>query len=228
MKNFVLYCSLLGVATLVLFSCTMEKRVHRPGYHVEWKKSPSITQAKPETPKKQTENVVVPEENHTETASIFLEEESSAALGLVVDVGTIENRNLHQQTHSSLKSEAHAAVYSGTYIPATSQLRMGKKVMHVETTPEPANNIQDGGGSRLEVVGLLSMIFGIVAFLSFPYSWPVFGLAAFIMSIVSFSRFRRYPGEFSGRGFALAGFILSLVSLALFLGFWFIALLASL
>ena len=228
MKNFVLYCSLLGVATLVLFSCTMEKRVHRPGYHVEWKKSPSTTQTKPETPKKQTENLVEPEENRTETASVFSLEESSGASGLVADIGTIENRNLHQQTPLSLKSEAHSAVHSGTYFPATSQLRMGKKVMHAGTITEPATNTQDGGGSRLEVVGLLSMIFGIVAFLSFPYSWPIFGLAAFIMSIVSFSKFRRYPGEFSGRGFALAGFILSLVSLALFLGFWFIALLASL
>src|SRR5690606_39295771 len=109
MKNFVLYCTLLGAFTFVLFSCTMEKRVHRPGYHVEWKKSPSTTHTKPEAPKKQTDNVVASEENHTETASVFLEEESSEASGLVADVGTFKNGSFHQQSRSALKSEAHAA-----------------------------------------------------------------------------------------------------------------------
>ncbi len=81
------------------------------------------------------------------------------------------------------------------------------------SAPRENGNVQSGtpaAGKRLEVLGLLSMIFGILGF--FIAGIPL-GLTAVILGFISMSKFASRPGEFMGRGFMIAGIIIGFVAI---------------
>jgi hypothetical protein len=73
-----------------------------------------------------------------------------------------------------------------------------------------ADGQSDWKPRKLEVVGLLSFIFSIVGLF---FAGIILGLAAFIMALISLSKFFHRPDEFMGKGFAIAGLIIGIVAI---------------
>lgn len=65
-------------------------------------------------------------------------------------------------------------------------------------------------GKKMEVLALLSMIFGIIGL--FIAGIPL-GIAALILSVISLTKFANNPGKFGGKGMAIAGMILGFVAI---------------
>lgn len=84
------------------------------------------------------------------------------------------------------------------------------------SAPQPSTGGERGitesaqKGKKMEVLGLLSMIFGIVGV--FIAGIPL-GIAALILSIISLTKFSNAPNRFSGKGMAIAGMILGFVAI---------------
>lgn len=84
------------------------------------------------------------------------------------------------------------------------------------SAPQPSSGGERGStesvesGKKMEVLGLLSMIFGIIGL--FIAGIPL-GIAALILSIISLTKFANNPGKFGGKGMAIAGMILGFVAI---------------
>lgn len=201
---------MIFLSVITVSSCTVEKRVHLPGYHVEWKTSPK-------------KNNVVLDQQKSESRHLLADQ---AGLQPKTDVvASIHETEVLADVSISRNIDVIPVAPSSNVLlpPYSEQYKSAPVESTIRYSSKPGSLMVQSTGERLEVLGLLSMIFGIVGFLSFPFTWPLFGLAALILSILSFSKFSRRPDEFMGRGFAITGFVLSLVSLLLFLGFWLIA-----
>lgn len=271
-----IYISFLLAVVLMFGSCTVEKRLYRSGYHVEWKTSSQKQQPTGEL-KAERKGAKSFELDHqpalaenSPTASIEIDNSDLFADGGVVEEVMVNIvREQKERIHFDNKSDKAQFTQACETLWLTDGRQLQVKLLEInptelkykrcdyqegpsvtvdrsevnrvvyadgsveliadtDTTVERKSSSSQNSksGRRLEVVGLLSMIFGVFALFSFPF-WPLFGLAALILSMVSFSKFRKNPGEFMGSGFAIAGITLALVSLVLFLGFWLIALIAT-
>lgn len=80
---------------------------------------------------------------------------------------------------------------------------------------------------KLEIMGLISMIVGIVglpiAFCCSLFALP-FPIASIILGIISFMKISKQPNEFKGKGFAIAGIILGVVVVLLAIGMFIVGL----
>jgi len=63
---------------------------------------------------------------------------------------------------------------------------------------------------KLEVLGLVSFISGIISLLIAPI---FFGVAAIILSVISLVKFSNNPGKYKGKGWAIVGLVLGIISL---------------
>jgi len=91
--------------------------------------------------------------------------------------------------------------------------RINHKLMRKYAQQDPPVRYIDqetGVKKKLEVLGLVGFIAGVVSLIIGPL---LFGLGAFILSVISLSKFTKYPGIYKGKGFAIAGLILGVISI---------------
>lgn len=259
MKNLSLMLILFAGTIFALQSCKVEKRVHRPGYHVEWKKSAPKSKANTELVKKKVE--IQPAER-IERSDFSFEEQNELLAGkdeaLVIEV-TKQIKALWSKTNESPVNERVYKENQNNKDQSLTQelcetivMTDGKEVLgHVtEITPDlirykkcnymegptisvrsqdvseiryPNGSVdvisgyqsadrsrKNDGETKLEVLGLLSMIFAIIGL--FVAGIPL-GLTSIILAAISFGKFARSPGRFKGQGFAIAGMIIGAVAI---------------
>ena len=103
MKYTNLFLALIVLLVGLSSSCKIEKRVHRPGYHVEWHKKPKSVQ-KPVAEEAQTEKAELTKAQHREQPSSQNEE------NLTTDVSGFDASVEVQNSISEMRSEAEALV----------------------------------------------------------------------------------------------------------------------
>lgn len=239
------------------YSCKVEKRVHRSGYHVEWYKgkgsqkqstSESVNDLNlsasqlPVAKEKATldielplpelsasaaldmEAIVLSGKSQAETSgkqanNTFLDEQTDCEVIVKTD-GTRISAVVREITSTQIKYQhcdypngpmvilEASAVDRIIYANGMEDIISGYNSGNVRGGS--ANQQSDWKPRKLEVVGLLSFIFAIVGLF---FAGIILGLAAFIMALISLSKFFQRPDEFMGKGFAIAGLIIGIVAI---------------
>lgn len=269
MKNPGLCFMLLAGAMLLLASCTVEKRLYRPGYHVEWKKSTSKTQQGDGMAEKKTAKSVEVNDDRqlADWSESELPAEELSGGDIMADVSTSDElmisalkrvesvlspkserkKQNHNESIADVQPNCETLVMIDGRELQVKLLEIGQEELKYKrcdypdgptvvvdrtdvdrviydngavdiisgySAPRDGGNVQSGRDNRttsqrLEVMGLLSMIFGIVGLFFFGV---LFGLAAVIMGFISMAKFSSRPKEFMGRGFMIAGLIIGFVA----------------
>jgi hypothetical protein len=131
---------------VLLFSCTVQKRVYRPGYHVEWK-SRQVSESKPQSPNEQLLSETAPAEKEQETA--LLEPKKAT---LTHDVPVV--------TENSINT-THPVAAEQTRIPEVKQER--SPFQAVKQLPKAVKSAHDKTVSHLQKKQFESRrIFGLI------------------------------------------------------------------
>lgn len=184
---------------LFLASCTVTKRVHRPGYHIEWKKNYRVQKiSKPEQEVRFSSKELPLETSELEAKNLDLEISNDNALEPLLNVPEASTNHISvadnvQETSSN--SNRALRVKSRKYAPF-------EKFSGRKKSRSKANG---SGSTGLQYFGY--MLLGISAFLLFGCFFAYFGLWA-LESLF-------YSLVFSGSGLiaGILGFILFLIIL---------------
>ena len=207
--------TLVGLAvTLILPSCTIEKRVHMAGYNVQWKKG------KTKLDKKElAQNHVQQDEGNQRLKLDELKtSEGSANYSVESEINESEtNASLENKLHVSpeislndglKESSEEVDIYekSSKVNVAESKLRSDA----IETEEEKAE-------PKVEGLGLAGFIIGIVGwFMPFGLGL-VMCILAIIFGAISMGKIKNNPEKFKGKGFAITSLIVGIVGVGLLL-----------
>ncbi len=261
-----LHLAILLATTLLAFSaCKIEKRLHRPGYHVEWKKSsPSKARSTEkashaergekarETDKPVTKEIAEPnlsaesnsknrkspdtpndnlalriasdfQYNQQNAPDLFFDDECETLVmvdgrRLLVKVIEINQQEIKYKKCNYLqgpivvvdKKDVDRIVYANGAVDIVSGYSAPDKKSPRSSPDSEEQPVQ----KRLEVMALMSMLFGITGLF---IAALVFGLMALIFGFVSMMKFSANPREFGGRGMAIAGIIIGILDIIAFL-----------
>jgi len=209
---------LLSLSIVLFFgSCTMTKRLHHPGWHVEWKSSKLKNQ---EIPNEQE----IARDNLTKT-----EAHSSSAyqpISLENKVGYTETTSIHAQQESSFDEVLNdQQQHHAENVHSTNQKKLKNQPENQSAAdtpkPEPLGILSIFAGSTALIfflnICLLLSDNGWNAILGLSYPWLfliLFALAALgvIMGIVSYKRIKENPELYKGKGRAIVGMYMSYFS----------------
>lgn len=190
-KNFIL---LISAILFITTSCSVEKRLYTPGYHLSWHtknyKKPKIAEDLSSNNDK-TNQTIVADINK-------LEEEQ--------EIQTAENNHIASNNDKnldiSLKKEVKTVKFSKENLE-----KLEKEITNHINKEIPNDNPRP----RTNVLALLGFIFGILGLL---IAGIIFGLAALILSIIGMVQIGKHE-HFKGNGFAIAGLILGVIDIVL-------------
>lgn len=183
---------------ICLTSCTIQKRVHLPGYHVEWNQK-----KKPHKPLKQSQN---------------LEEESVVLVPVEEPVVISNDSLLHavKQTPSpqtEVPKTSHFAPQKRTIDPSKlKKERSNEQQEPLFSKPIP-NHIKNAVGATVEdekeynKTGLLGFIFAL-GFWLVPFYGPILLLPALICSSVGLFQTKEEPEKYKGETLYLTGIVI--------------------
>ncbi len=186
----------LFITTLIIQSCTIEKRLYNSGYHVEWKK-PRVTQ-------KNTEINTL--------SNSFSENNATASItettGQILTVNEPKNSVMDGVTQN-IELEVKEQKIINTNIPIESkkekknyhflksELRNGINEIEKETTARKSNGMAISGF----ITGIVGMFF----------LGTILGVLAIIFSSVGLKRINSNPEKLKGKGLAIAGLVLGII-----------------
>lgn len=186
------------IGIILLNSCSIEKRLHRPGYHIEWKgnhhqSSTSLQIA--DTSYKQQINSS--DQNIDESAEIAHSNPTVIA----------DSTNQHQNdTEKTPKEKIQQCV---TRYLASSI-----------STPMKSISIELKGGIEEEKVrpgteenAIGSFVCSLVTWLAIFGVGQLFAYAAIILGLISLAKIKKQPDQYSGKGLAIAGIIIAAIAL---------------
>jgi hypothetical protein len=190
--------SLLVVFTvLFISSCTIQKRQHLPGYHIEWKGSEA----------KRLESVQnVPSDISSIPA--YTEEINQEAINentQVADNSKVEPKQAEVEVAKS--GSAPASEISGkkkhTGMKLTFPLSLHSPVQLLTGKAMPDE------GRKTDGISIAAMVCGILAFV-IPYVGIVLAILAIVFGGIGMGRTKRNP-ELKGRGMAITGLVLGIL-----------------
>lgn len=177
------------VVSLALFnSCTIEKRVHRSGYHVQWKGKEKG--------------------KHTKTKHEVAEEKVVAVRQQEVFKEQIERQEVVKKGRRISRKEKRAAKESLEMISTSSRGKKRLNKIFQQTTEQEQPVAEPKEERKVNFLGALSLALLLV---SFGGLMPV----SLILSIISLAQFSRYPDRYEGRWMSVVALGLSLLILGL-------------
>ncbi|MDR0802085.1 hypothetical protein [Fluviicola sp.] len=207
----VLIVSLLGIALLVS-NCTIQKRIYRKGFHIEWKKKINEAIAVKE-PAVQYENV-----------STFVSAKNDSSGSIVATVS--ENLAWKDDTLKTVKIEVsnnkeinyEEQVSSDQYTVQKKQNKLSPATpSDEEVAPQQKKHFEPFGifafGFSLAAISML--FFELGYFLSYPFAImaAIFILLAFVSGSISIARTKKNKGKYRRNDFGILGFIFATVLL---------------
>ena len=194
------------LAVIVLFaqSCTIQKRQHLPGYHIEWNTNESHSEVQRE---KKTEQALDIAEQDVALASEVVPQH------LQQDV-QVNHSDAEVAPPTDLDNEA-----------ATIQGNKASKIHSVKPTKQrltfpsiihaPSNLLFGGvnpeGATRTDGMSIAAMVCGILCF-AVPYVGIILAILAIIFGGIGLRRTKSNP-DLKGKGMAIAGLVLGIVGL---------------
>lgn len=265
MKQLLHLAILLATTLMVFNACKVEKRLHRPGYHVEWKKSnPSKTRSQerpahadndkksrksdepvekevvapdlsaesglnePKLPVTTSDNLAlriasdyqfdrqnIPDLFFGDECETLVMVDGRRLLVKVIEINQkeIKYKKCDYQLGPTVvvgKKDVDRIIYANGAEDIISGYSAPKSQSPRSSPKSEGEPIQ----KRLEVMALMSMLFGITGLF---IAAIVFGLMALIFGFISFMKFSASPREFGGRGMAIAGIIIGALDVIIFL-----------
>jgi len=191
--------SLLIVFTIVFISsCTIQKRQHLPGYHIEWKGSEA----------KRSESVQKMPSDFSSIPSYTEEIKQEAIHGSthVADNPKVEPKQAEVEVAKS--GSAPASEISGkkkhTGMKLTFPLSLRSPVQLLTGKAMPDE------GKKTDGISIAAMVCGILAFVV-PTVGIVLAILAIVFGGIGMGRTRRNP-ELKGRGMAITGLVLGILA----------------
>lgn len=182
------------LATALVTSCSVEKRLHRPGYHVEWKHKDQPSQHPPSAQELQQQEAYALPEAHAEPAQAPLSASASA------DV--LPGYQPAPKADLNAVSKEEPQVLEQKIPEASNRRALGDPD---ETPASDETKIVNGFGIASFVLAVVSLF--VLGF--------VFGPTAIVFGAIGMSQVRRNPEKYRGNGLAVAGFVIGIISVAL-------------
>lgn len=193
---------ILAACVFIIQSCTIQKRQHLPGYHIEWNLQHSRSEARlsKETQKEETVTQVETLEI-AKTPEIQKQQPTAENTAEVNESPAVESKlfssNSAKHVEKKLDNSRKHKVNFPLTIHSPAKLLFGSK--------------SSDGERRTDGISIAAMICGILSFFV-----PVVGLVLAILAIVfggiGIGRTNRNP-ELKGRGMAITGLILGILGL---------------
>jgi hypothetical protein len=195
----------------LLGSCSVDKRVYRNGYHIEWNRSGNEVKKNP-APADPSESIastheeeitapVVPEENNTAVAQAPTE--TAAAPAEAKPVVAEKKKGLLSRIIPEDTPEEEAMINSGSKAAAfKSGFKKGIKLM-----------MPDAEAHTLHLA-IASFILGLVSLVAY-YGAFVLGLLAIIFGAIAIHKIRNSGGAYRGNTLAWVGLICGIIAIAL-------------
>lgn len=200
MKNLQLY-AFLCLVSLLFISCSVEKRQHLSGYHIEWNSSKKEFH----NPKAKEKTNSIPKEINTKEAKAQKINNSTSPSSTIKHT---ENIN------ASIDSKEN------TILPkVTTQLsfKAQKEVFHHQGEIKAPSILQKDSlkVSGLALAGFISSIVGMGLILLGVFYGHILIIAGLVLSAIALSQINK--GYYKGLGFALTGLILSIITVIIML-----------
>ena len=194
---------------LLMASCSMEKRVHMSGYHMEWnnkKYHPAKNEITGNDNSKKDLALVDKSENISNT-----NENANKAIEDNISVSIENDKIIIPQTEKyNLKSsQISNKIEEEEEIKASfrSEFKKGANKIIKYISDDPKTNGMAIAGFVCSLVGLF--LFGFIL-----------GVLAIIFSAIGLGKINKEPSKWKGRGLAIAGLIVGIIDIA----FWIILL----
>lgn len=214
MKNLKLL-TILGISLLfVLSSCTVQKRVHTPGFHIDWHIADKKSNKK-NINKTNSEDQLV---NKKQIQNPNYDNNLDASLDNFIQANKITPLNINERNelNDDFKTET-------TKVKNAVGRRSGDEVNNFKPKDErtSSQNQLNYSEKQIEPFSLIGFIAGLLGLiLLFTVGFPfLLGSAAVVLSIIGLSQFNKEPEKWKGKGFAIAGLILGLLTILII---WFI------
>jgi hypothetical protein len=200
--------ALTFAATLVLLSsCSMEKRVYMPGYHVEWKGAKSAAA---------NESAAATES----AAAIQSEAVAQQEAGFQVAAEASENPVAGSADFAAYGDEVWAD--AGEETPESQPVTVASEMEAEAEEPAAtwALEWQEGTGAilaevqdvRVNGMAVAGFVMGLVGLLIFGL---LFGILAIIFSAIGLGKINKDPKRWRGKGLAVAGLVLGILDIVL-------------
>ncbi len=188
----------------ILTSCTMEKRVHMSGYHIDWHKgkNSSVLKSSDNHNKISNENKA----GLTEQSNLLNNTDDNYSNPNIsneeITASADNGQNIIQRKEKSnvlSRYKINSAGDEQVKPSFKSELKKGTKMImsHAE---EPRNNGMALAGFISSLAGLL--IFGFIL-----------GTLAVIFSAIGLSKIKKDPSKWKGRGMAIAGLVIGVIDI---------------
>ena len=201
------------LCTCLLFfqSCTIDQRVHRKGYHIEWNghrcEKPKTLAYKAETSPEikasahQTEKVLVPEMD--ETSELQTENPIPASITHAKNDGASIGQSKEKQLQRNL----------GFRNPFEQTATLGNQPTLKPGDVDPEKPIVQ----RIHELALLGSMFGIIGIFVGGGMGILVLMLAILCGLIALRQINNHPEKFRGSGFAIAAILLGIVGTMLIL-----------
>jgi hypothetical protein len=189
---------LIVFALVFITSCTIQKRQHLPGYHIEWKGSEA----------RRTDGVkeMSSEEMSTAAHAEAIIKEEVNTQEVAPEVENVEQG--HKEVEATKSSAAPASEVNGkkkhTGMKLTFPLSLRSPVQLLTGKAMPDE------GKKTDGISIAAMVCGILAFVV-PTVGIVLAILAIVFGGIGMGRTRRNP-ELKGRGMAITGLVLGILA----------------
>jgi hypothetical protein len=192
------------IALFLLASCSITKRVHKPGWHVEWKSSnQKVAKKNIETNPILSGGQLEDEEQstlHPETNNLRSEATVTEMPQQTMLIQNVEGDEVNSEDNVLLRKQAQS------------------KLQVLKRQSISINEDEKVADKRLEPFGMLSLASFLMAltsiFLGISFGWSLMGLSyivffifGIVSSIISLRRFRNSPDVYRGKRFIKIGLI---------------------
>ncbi len=217
----ILFCLITIVGTFLISSCSVEKRLHLPGYHVERvnyhpkricvsnKPQDLIIKNKDIESVSLTKDIIITEKlNATKTPSFFEEE-------LITSTGCgkfLHNFTWAVQTFNTDKINSHIGIKPSTSLSLT-ELFFNNYKSDSKYIKEIANVNQSRRVHWGSIISFSSGILGILIANYILIAAYIFGTSALIFSAIALSTINEKPNIYKGAVLARLGLILGFVTI---------------
>jgi len=195
---------ILSVIIVFAQSCTIQKRQHLPGYHIEWNRNDSHSEVQSE--KKPEQALDIAEHDVALVAELGaqpLEQEREAH---VSDAEVASPRDLHQEA---------ATAHGNKLAKNHSEKRTKQRLTFPSIIHAPANmlfgSVKPEGEPRTDGMSIAAMVCGILCYFV-PFVGIVLAILAIIFGGIGLRRTQNNP-ELKGKGMAIAGLVLGILGL---------------
>lgn len=218
--------------SLLLFisSCSIEKRIYRPGYSVNWKNVKTHSDFRTNNQSIESEEVsIIDETISTQTLAdnqflvkSFTEpikkvtrddtypnnfEDSTDCDIIILQNGTeikVKIKEIGTDEITYTKCEGDSNTILSVKIDDISQVKIHKN--SVESNSR--SHAKEYDSPKIEPFGLAGLICSVI-----PFIIPLGGILGIIFGSISLKRIKREPNKYKGKGFAIAGLILGIIQI---------------